>query len=138
MNEIEKLNHSIIEFYDKFSSWEQSVIKDKHFSLAQAHTIEVLGNHGAMRMKELAIKLSITTGTLTVQVDKLVSSGIIKRSPHHSDRRSILVDLTPAGEKIYQEHNTLHLTLIQDITIDLDKDERITLLKCLEKMNAEF
>jgi len=136
--EFEELNHSIIEFYDKLSSWEQSVVKGKHFSLAQTHTIEVLGNHGAMRMKELANKLGITTGTLTVQVDKLVNAGFIKRCPHHSDRRSILVDLTDAGQCFYHEHDDLHLALTQDITANLDKNERAILFTCLSKMNKEF
>ncbi|MGS0724170.1 MarR family winged helix-turn-helix transcriptional regulator, partial [Shewanella sp. 30m-9] len=43
------LNNLIIEFYDKLSSWEQSVVKDTGYSLAQVHTIEVLGSHGSMR-----------------------------------------------------------------------------------------
>ena len=138
MKEIEKLNHSIIEFYDKLSSWEQSVVKEKHFSLAQTHTIEVLGSHGAMRMKELATRLGITTGTLTVQVDKLVNAGLIQRRPHHSDRRSILVDLTEAGQSFYREHDDLHLNLTEDLTANLDAKEREILLNCLSKMNAEF
>ena len=138
MKEIEKLNHSIIEFYDKLSSWEQSVVRDQHFSLAQTHTIEVLGSHGAMRMKELASRLGITTGTLTVQVDKLVNAGFIQRRPHQSDRRSILVDLTDEGQKFYREHDDLHLSLTQDITAHLDENECAILLKCLSKMNKEF
>jgi DNA-binding MarR family transcriptional regulator len=138
MKEFEKLNHSIIEFYDKLSSWEQSAVRDKHYSLAQTHTIEVLGSHGAMRMKELAGRLGITTGTLTVQVDKLVNAGFIERRPHQSDRRSILVDLTDAGQRFYREHDDLHLTLTQDITANLDENERAILLQCLSKMNTEF
>lgn len=135
---IEALNHAIIEFYDKLSSWEQSVVKDKHFSLAQTHTMEVLGSHGSMRMKELANRLGITTGTLTVQVDKLVKAGFIARRAHHSDRRSILVELTEQGQAFYREHDDLHLALTEDISAKLDDNERATLLKCLVKMNAEF
>jgi DNA-binding MarR family transcriptional regulator len=128
MKEIEKLNHSFIEFHDKLSSWEQSVRRDKHYSLAQTHTIEVLGSHGAMGMKELAGRLGITTGTLTVQVDKLVNAGFIERRPHHSDRRSILVDLTDAGQGFYREHDDLHLSLTQNITANLDENVRAILL----------
>jgi DNA-binding MarR family transcriptional regulator len=138
MKNIEQLNHSIIEFYDKLSSWEQSVVKDQKFSLAQTHTIEVLGSHGPMRMKELAGRLAITTGTLTVQVDKLVNAGLIERHPHHSDRRSILVQLTDAGHDFYRHHDDLHLHLTQDITANLNKEECEILLKCLLKINAEF
>jgi len=138
MKNIEQLNHSIIEFYDKLASWEQSVVKEQKFSLAQTHTVEVLGSYGPMRMKELANRLAITTGTLTVQVDKLVNAGLIERRPHHSDRRSILVQLTDTGQAFYRHHDDLHLHLTQDITAKLSKEECDILLQCFSKMNAEF
>ncbi len=43
MKEIEQLNHTIIEFYEKLSSWEQSVVRDKGFTLPQVHIVEILG-----------------------------------------------------------------------------------------------
>lgn len=61
MQNLEHLSQLITEFYDKMSSWEQSVVKETGYSLAQVHTIEVLGVHGALRMKELSEKLGITT-----------------------------------------------------------------------------
>jgi hypothetical protein len=54
MRDLDSLNKSMTEFYDKMSSWEQSVVKETGYSLAQIHTIEVLGAHGALRMKQLA------------------------------------------------------------------------------------
>jgi len=102
----------MIEFHNKFSSWQQSVVRDKHFSLTQTHTIEVLGSHGTICMKELAGRLGITTGTLTVQVYKLVNAGFIKRRRHHSDRRE---------QGFYREHDDLHLNQTQDITTNLDE-----------------
>ncbi|MEH6529780.1 MAG: MarR family transcriptional regulator [Photobacterium frigidiphilum] len=138
MKDIEQLNHTIIEFYEKLSSWEQSVVRGKGFSLPQIHIVEILGAHGAMRMKELADKIGVTTGTLTVQVDKMVQAELIQRRPHESDRRSILVDLTEKGVEMYQEHDHLHLSLTQDITAKLDDTERKNLLVYLTKMNQEF
>ncbi len=138
MPDIQPLNHAIIEFYDKLSSWEHSVVKDKNQTLAQMHTIEVIGAHGPMRMKELANKLGITMGTLTVQVEKLVKADIMVRRPHDSDRRSILVDLTEAGLKLYQEHDQLHLNLSKEITANLKESELKILLNCLQAMNQRF
>ena len=138
MQALTKLNQLLIEFYDKLSSWEQSVVKETGYSLAQVHTIEVLGNHGSMRMKELADKLAITTGTLTVQVEKLVKAGLIERCPHQDDRRSILVALTEEGQSLHQHHNDLHLKLTQDLTRHVNSKQRDVLMTCLEKMNREF
>ncbi|MBF4348820.1 MULTISPECIES: MarR family winged helix-turn-helix transcriptional regulator [Vibrio] len=138
MSNIEKLNQQLTEFYDKMSSWEQSVVRDTGYSLAQIHTIEVLGIHGPMRMKELAQKLGITTGTLTVQIEKLVNAKLIERGAHPDDRRSIVVTLTAEGQKIHRQHNQLHVELVKDLTRYLDANEETVLLNSLLKMNQEF
>lgn len=138
MSNIEKLNQQLTEFYDKMSSWEQSVVRETGYSLAQIHTIEVLGIHGPMRMKELAQKLGITTGTLTVQIEKLVNAKLIERGAHPDDRRSIVVTLTAEGQKIHRQHNQLHVELVKDLTRHLDVNEETVLLNSLLKMNQEF
>jgi DNA-binding MarR family transcriptional regulator len=120
------------------SSWEQSVVKETGYSLAQVHTIEVLGVHGALRMKELAEKLGITTGTLTVQIEKLVAANLIERQAHPDDRRAIVVTLTQEGQAIHRQHNQLHLDLVKDLTRNIDSEQESVLLACLEKMNREF
>ncbi|PMG52429.1 MarR family transcriptional regulator [Shewanella sp. 10N.286.52.B9] len=138
MKNLQNLNHLLTEFYDKMASWEQSVVKETGYSLAQTHTIEVLGNHGPLRMKELAQKLAITTGTLTVQVDKLVQAQLIERCAHPDDRRSIVVVLTEAGQVIHRQHNQLHLDLVADLSRNIDPEHQQILQSCLAKMNQEF
>ncbi|HDY7911531.1 TPA: MarR family transcriptional regulator [Vibrio vulnificus] len=138
MRNLEKLNQTLTEFYDKMSSWEQSVVKETGYSLAQIHTIEVLGCHGALRMKELAEKLGITTGTLTVQIEKLVKAELIERCALPEDRRAIVVKLTEAGQVIHRQHNQLHLDLVRGLTRHIDEEQQALLLSCLEKMNQEF
>ncbi|HFQ4862682.1 TPA: MarR family winged helix-turn-helix transcriptional regulator [Vibrio vulnificus] len=138
MRNLEKLNQTLTEFYDKMSSWEQSVVKETGYSLAQIHTIEVLGCHGALRMKELAEKLGITTGTLTVQIEKLVKAELIERCTLPEDRRAIVVKLTEAGQVIHRQHNQLHLDLVRELTRHIDEEQQALLLSCLEKMNQEF
>ncbi|HFQ4952230.1 TPA: MarR family winged helix-turn-helix transcriptional regulator [Vibrio vulnificus] len=138
MRNLEKLNQTLTEFYDKMSSWEQSVVKETGYSLAQIHTIEVLGCHGALRMKELAEKLGITTGTLTVQIEKLVKAELIERCALPGDRRAIVVKLTESGQVIHRQHNQLHLDLVRELTRHIDEEQQALLLSCLEKMNQEF
>ncbi|WED29813.1 MarR family transcriptional regulator [Vibrio sp. DW001] len=138
MNDLTSLNQLLTEFYDKMSSWEQSVVKETGYTLAQVHTVEVLGNHGALRMKELAEKLGITTGTLTVQVDKLVTANLIDRCPHPEDRRSIVVCLTDEGNQLHEQHNQLHLNLVRELTRNINFSAEKVLIQCLKKMNREF
>ena len=137
-NQDDNLNHAIIEFYEKLSSWEMAVLKDKGFSLPQVHTVEILGLNGPMRMKELAQKIGITTGTLTVQVDKMVDAGLVIRTPHANDRRSILIELTDSGCAMFKEHDKLHRQLTQDLTSKFSAAETAQLLEFFERINREF
>ncbi len=133
-----KLSHEIIEFYDKLSSWELAVVKGTGHSLSHIHAVEILGVNGAMRMKELAEKMGITTGTLTVQIDKMVRSGLVMRQVPQTDRRAVLVTLTEAGEVIYQQHDELHHQLTKQLTMKMSDDERRCLLGLFERVNHEF
>lgn len=135
---LNKLNHAVIEFYEKLSSWEHDVVREKGLTLPQMHTLEVLGIHEAMRMKELAQRMGITTGTLTVLVDKLEAKEFVARKPHKTDRRSIMVELTEKGQEMFEEHDRLHLRLIEELTSGFTEDEKEILLGCIDKMNAAF
>lgn len=138
MHQLTELNNLITEFYDKMSSWEMSVVKETGYSLAQIHTLEVLGSHGAMRMKELANRLSITTGTLTVQVEKLVQAGLIERQSIEGDRRSIQVTLTEEGKEVFQQHNALHMSLTEELTRRFSAEQQKNLAHMLTLINQEF
>ncbi len=39
----------------------------------------------------------VTSGTMTTRIDKLVTRGLVRRSPDPQDRRSVLITLEPAG-----------------------------------------
>lgn len=135
---IKDINHALITFFEKLSSWEHDVVREKGMTLPQMHTLEILGIHGALRMKELAEAMGVTTGTLTVQVDRLQDKDYVRRRPHESDRRSIMVELTPKGEKLFEEHDRLHLRLTEELVSACPKEDRETLLRCLTTMNEQF
>ena len=120
---VSELSQKFMEFYDKLSSWEHSVVKDSGLSTAQMHTIEVIGHHQNLMMRELADRLGITTGTLTVAVDRLEKLGMVKRKPHEHDRRSWLIVLTSQGKKMYEQHHKYHEEFTREISLALDEDE---------------
>lgn len=135
---IEGLSHQLVEFYDKISSWEHSVVRGSGLSPAQMHTIEVIGHRQDMRMKELAERLGVTTGTLTVAVDKLEKKGLVARKPHQHDRRSWLVALTEKGETVFAQHDRFHMDFTEEISAGLSSSEvsqlSALLTKLLERM----
>lgn len=136
--EIDDLTRLLIEFYEKFSSWEQCVVRETGLTPAQMHTLEILGSCGDLRMKDLAGRLGVTTGSLTVLADRLEEAGFVARKPHESDRRSIVVGLTPEGEKHFLEHHALHLRLTEEMTGALNEEERALFPEILRKISAHL
>lgn len=122
--DLEELSHLLIGFYEKISSWEHAVVRGTGLSPAQMHAIEIIGQEKSLRMKELAEHLGVTTGSLTVMVDRLEQNGFLERKPHEFDRRSFLVTLTDKGKKHFKKHHQYHLKLTEDVLAALEPAER--------------
>jgi DNA-binding MarR family transcriptional regulator len=82
--------------------------------------------------------MGVTTGTLTVLVDRLEERGLVQRSPHMTDRRSIMVELTDSGRTEFEEHDRLHIRLTEEICAGLSDEDKDALLRCLLSMNRMF
>jgi DNA-binding MarR family transcriptional regulator len=134
----EELSKTIIEFYEKLSTWEEGVVKDSGLTTAQNHAIEIVGHEGAIKMMQLAEKLGVTTGTLTVSVDRLEEKGLLRRMPHQSDRRSYLIELTENGQEVFARHHKHHLNLTREIMAEFSEQEQVDLYQALKKMMKVF
>jgi len=138
MPELERLSHLVIEFFEKINSWEHAVVQGTGLSPAQMHTIEIVGHDGPLRMKSLAAKLSVTTGSLTVMVDRLEKKGLLARKPHESDRRSFLVELTEKGKRLFVKHEQYHRRLTEEMLAALTPEEQERFSAILEKIVARM
>jgi DNA-binding MarR family transcriptional regulator len=134
---VEDLTNELFTFFNSFTSWENSVIKASELTVAEAHAIEVLGQHGSMNMKSLAEKLGVTTGTTTVTVDRLEKKEYALRETVKEDRRMYLISLTEKGHKAYREHHDYHHSLTEQILSVLSGKEGEHFLAMLKKINTE-
>lgn len=135
---VNELNEGLVEFFDRFSSWESSVIEAGHLKIADAHAIEVLGHYGRMNMKELAGRLGLTTGTTTITVDRLEQGGFARRVRAEHDRRSYIIELTIAGSNAYEEHHRHHMNLAHEVFSVLGEEESTVLASILRKINEHI
>ncbi len=82
-----------------------------------------LRDHGAMSPSELGERLIVTRATVTGVVDSLERRGYVRRSPNPSDRRGIIVDLTPEGLEVVGTVRTLIHAQERDWMAVLSEDE---------------
>jgi DNA-binding MarR family transcriptional regulator len=74
-------------------------------TLTQCHIITEVGRHGPLTLADLGRHLSLDKGWLSRAVETLVQEGLLTKEGGHTDRRTILIALSPAGETRYQELN---------------------------------
>jgi DNA-binding MarR family transcriptional regulator len=58
------------------------------------------GTGGPLPAGELSTRMHITSGTMTSVLDTLEGKGYLRRQPDPTDRRRVLVDVTPAGQAV--------------------------------------
>ena len=138
MKDIQKLSNVIVEFYEKLSNWENAIVEGSGYSLPQMHAIEILGINGPLKMKNLSEKIGITTGTLTVTIDKLEKKGVVVRKANPEDRRSYVIELTEQGQKLHQEHSNYHLKLTEECISDFSDNEKKLFYDSIKKFISNF
>ena len=77
----------------------------REFDLPLTHfePMSVIDRRSRCRVYDIAIELGITTGGTSKLVDRIEASGYCRRLPNPDDRRSSLLELTPAGQRILVE-----------------------------------
>ena len=102
------------------------------------HIIEAVGIEDPRRMSEIAKRLGVTVGTLTTNMNSLEDKGYIIRERSKTDKRVVLVVLTPKGKKAYYHHKEFHKDMIKAIVKDLNEEEMKVMIKCLLNLGNFF
>lgn len=140
MNEYEKkINLLLLDIFDKILITEEKALSKGNFSdisVAEMHTLEGIGLYGSRTMSETAATLGITTGTLTVAIDRLVRKGYVERRRDVTDRRVVRIELTKKGKLAYRMHSKFHTLLVDRLTDPLDEDQRQVLLDTLQGISG--
>jgi len=91
---------------------------------------------GAIRMGDLAAKLMVAPRTVTDFVDGLERDGFLRRIPDPSDRRAMLIELTPAVKADFNKISGIRKQFIEEIYSVLSRDEQDRLIGLLRKLQG--
>ena len=100
--------------------------------------LEALLHKGPLPVNEIGKKVQLTSGSITVAVDRLEKKGLVERRAHGTDRRARIVHLTRAGRKLIKRIYADHAADMEKLaSASLTRAERKTLIGLLKKIGYE-
>ena len=84
--------------------------------------------------KELGARLGVTSASTTTLVDRLVKSGHVRREPHPTDRRALILRPTPGSDQEVRHTLGLMHQRMMDAASSLSADEARVVVDFLHRM----
>ncbi|MCR5060408.1 MAG: MarR family transcriptional regulator [Saccharofermentans sp.] len=138
-SDVEEMSDSLVRIFENVLLTEEKSLSRGYFSdlsLAEMHTLTAIGPYEAKNMSQTAQLLGITTGTLTVSIDRLVRKGYVDRRRDDRDKRIVRISLTREGKLACRMHSKFHRVLAKRILEPYgtdDRDRLLTLVKAIDK-----
>lgn len=76
------------------------VLAAPRLTISQFGVLEALYHKGPLCQKDIAAKILKSTGNITLVVDNLEKSGLVRRERDNEDRRFLTIHLTDAGTEL--------------------------------------
>src|SRR2546430_2781041 len=97
--------------------------------------LEALLHKGPLPVNEIGKKVLLTSGSITVAVDRLETKGFVERRAHGTDRRARIVHLTKEGSKLITRAYADHAADMERLaSASLTRAERKSLIRLLKKI----
>jgi DNA-binding MarR family transcriptional regulator len=99
--------------------------------------VQYLARSGRMTPGELGRLLGLTSGGTTALVQRLERAGHLRREPHPTDRRSVLVRLTPEIARTAGDALAPMVAAIDSLARELTDEQRTAVADFLERVATE-
>jgi DNA-binding MarR family transcriptional regulator len=101
-------------------------------------TLARLEEAGGVSQRRLMDELKLTSGTISVRMDRLVAENLVRREPDPDDRRNVRITLTREGRELFERVAPAHLANERRLLAPLDAEEARQLAGLLRKLLVEF
>lgn len=109
---------------------------DDSITIPQLRALVILANEGPVNLATLAGLLGVQPSSTGRMVDRLVSAGLIARTPHPRSRRELIAELTPRGRDVVNEVTRKRRREITAIVDRMPSLQRRGLVRALDAFAA--
>ncbi len=131
-----RLVEALASFERVYTRWAEAPLQNTGLTYARIRLLGVLNRRGPQIMSVLGGELFVTPRNVTVLVDALEANSLVRRHPHPTDRRAILVELTPQGAETCVATYTQHAEAVSELFSDLSQADQRELLRLLNLLGA--
>jgi len=107
-------------------------------SFAVIATLRRVGKPYQLSQRALTDALQLTGGTISVRIDRLERDGLVTRLPDPHDQRGVLVRLTEAGKRLFEQIAPIHLANEDRLLSALNEEQREQLATLLHILLLSF
>lgn len=112
-------------------------VKTTGLTPAQFAIISILGHSGPLKISEIYKQMLLKSGNRTMILDSIEEKNLIKRVFSKNDRREIIIELTTAGQKFFDESYEDYGHFVEKTLGTLSQTEQKDLLTILSKLSGE-
>lgn len=95
--------------------------------------LELLLHKGPQPVNEIGRRVFLTSGSATSAVTRLEERRLVHRTGDPADRRTRVVELTPAGRKTIEQAFARHAEDMEETLVVLSREDRLRLIRLLKK-----
>ncbi len=118
-------------FGPAYMRWIKSRLPEGGLSYARMRLLSALRCGGPKIMSDLSGELGVTPRNVTALVDALEEEGLVRRSPHPTDRRATVIEMTDRGARACDERYEEHPAAVAEVFDVLSEEEQGELLRLL-------
>ena len=113
---------------------DKASISKTGLGLSDFSIMEALLHKGPLTINQIGEKVLLTSGSMTVAINRLEGKGLVKRIQDPGDGRCFYVHLTKEGRKRIKKAFAKHEQNLEKIAIVLSDEERRELVRLLKKI----
>lgn len=103
----------------------------------QMYLLFAISKRGSCKLTQLAEMMDVKPSAITVMIDRLEKQDLVKRVNDPTDRRSILVELTPLSSQVLEAARKKRNEMMKNYLSRLEPEECNQFIRLLEKITYQ-
>ena len=132
------LVEALASFERAYTRWVEAPLQHSGLTYARMRLLGNLNRKRPQIMSALGDELMVSPRNITVLVDALEASGLVRRNAHPTDRRATIIELTPKGIEACDALYTQHASAVSELFSNMSTTDQRELLRLVSLLGTEL